>query len=174
MPNTTITVYTNYSRSQVLNLHFGHNINIIMTPLKIIANWLSKVKQARPELNGKSICPFARMPGIIPVEKLSIQNIEPLGSQITIYIETAVNSTFDELETLCRKLNKKHKKYIFLPDHPQKKNYINGVETGNEHLPLIIVQTRKELLTARSLLEKTDYYDFWSDEYIKEIKSYGN
>lgn len=145
-----------------------------MNPVKVIAQWLNKVKQSRPELNGKSICPFARMPGVIPVEKLSIQNIEPLGSQITIYIETAVNSTFDELETLCRKLNKKHKKYIFLPDHPEKKNYINGVETGNEYLPLIIVQTKKELLTARSLLEKTDYYDKWDKDYLEEIKSYGN
>jgi len=145
-----------------------------MTPLKVIANWVSKVKQARPELNGKSICPFAKMPGVIPVDKLSMKNIEPLGNQITIYIENTVESTFEELETLCRRLNKKHKNYIFLPDHPQKKNFINGVETGNEHLPLIIVQTRKELLTARSLLEKTDYYEFWSEEYIKEIKSYGD
>lgn len=145
-----------------------------MNPVKVVANWLAKVKQSRKELNGKSICPFAKMPGVIPVDKLSIQNVEPLGIQITIYIETAVNSTFEELETLCRRLSKKHKKYIFLPDHPQKQNYINGVETGNEHLPLIIVQTKKELLTARAVLEKTDYYDFWDKEYLKEIKSYGN
>ena len=145
-----------------------------MTPIKVVADWLSKVKQARPELNGKSICPFAKMPGVITVDKLSIKNIEPLGKQITIYIEKTIESTFDELEILCRKLSKKHKNYIFLPDHPEKKNYINGVETSNGHLPLVIVQTRKELLTARSILEKTDYYDLWDKDYLTEIKSYGD
>lgn len=145
-----------------------------MTPLKVIAGWLEKVKKPRPELDGKSICPFARMPGVIPVDKLTAENIEPLGSQITIYIEKTVSSTFEELDTLCRKLNKKHKKHIFLPDHPHKKNYINGVETGNGHLPVVIVQTRTELLTARKVLEKTDYYDKWDQDYLEEIKSYGN
>lgn len=145
-----------------------------MTPLKVIAEWLQKVKKPREELDGKSICPFARMPAVIPVEKLTLNNIEPLGSQITIYIEKTVNSTFDELDTLCKKLNNKHKKFIFLPDHPSKKNYINGVETGNEHLPLIIVQTKNELLTARKVLERTDYYSYWNEEYLKEIKSYGD
>jgi hypothetical protein len=145
-----------------------------MNPVKVIANWLKTVKTPRDELDGKSICPFAKMPGIIVVEKLSTKSIEPLGTQITMYVEKTINSTFEEIDAVCRKLNKKHKKYIFLPDHPTKKNFINGVETGNGQLPVIIVQTKKELLTARSLLEKTNYYDKWNKEYLEEIKSYGN
>ena len=145
-----------------------------MTPLKVIAEWLQKVKKPRQELDGKSVCPFARMPGVIVVDKLSIDKVEPLGTQLTMYVESTVTSTFEEINKLCIRLNKKHKRYIFLPDHPEKKNYINGVETGNGHLPVIIVQTKKELLTARKVLEKTDYYDKWDKDYLEEIKSYGN
>jgi hypothetical protein len=50
---------------------------------------------------------------------------------------------------------------------------VKGLETGNGHLPVIIVQTKKELRTARGLLEKTNYYDYWDEEYLEEIKSYG-
>ena len=145
-----------------------------MTPLKVIAEWLQKVKKPRQELDGKSVCPFARMPSVIVVDKLTIDKVEPLGKQLTMYVENTPVSTFEEINNVCLKLNKKHKKFIFLPDHPEKKNYINGVETGNGHLPVIIVQTKIELLTARKVLEKTDYYDKWDKDYLEEIKSYGN
>jgi hypothetical protein len=145
-----------------------------MNPVKVIAEWLASVKKIRPELDGKSICPFARMPGIVVVDKLSIEKVEPLGSQLTMYVEDTINSTFEEIDKICRELNNKYRQFIFLPDHPDKKNYINGVETGNGHLPVIIVQTKKELLSARAVLEKTDYYDKWNKEYLEEIKSYGN
>ena len=145
---------------------------MFMTPLKVVAEWLEKVKLARPKLDGKSICPFARMPSVVVLDKISEDKVLPT-TQITIYIEDSINSTFDELHLLCRKLARKHKHFIFLPDHPHRKNYVKGLETGNGHLPVIIVQTKKELRTARGLLEKTNYYDYWDEEYLEEIKSYG-
>jgi len=145
-----------------------------MTPLEVIQNWLKRVQEPRKELNGKSICPFAKMPAIVVVKQLTSETVIPTSQSITIYIEDSVNSSFEDIDAVCRDLRSKHNDYIFLPDHPEKKNYINGIETGNGHLPLIIVQNSNELLSARRKLEKTDYYDKWDKNYLKDIKSYGD
>lgn len=145
-----------------------------MTPIEVVKNWLLQVQKPRKELNGKSVCPFARMPNIVVVEKLSIDNVKPAAHALTIYVEDSINSSFDDINSICMQLKATHDSCVFLPDHPQKKNYINGVETGNGHLPLIIVQNKKELLGARRSLEKTDYYDKWDKDYLDEIKSYGD
>jgi len=39
---------------------------------------------------------------------------------------------------------------------------------------LIIAQTKKELLSARERLSKTDYYSYWDKEYLEEIFNYGD
>jgi hypothetical protein len=46
--------------------------------------------------------------------------------------------------------------------------------TGNGEYPVILVQPKNKLLEARSSLEKTNYYSYWSEEYKKEIWSYGD
>ena len=145
-----------------------------MDPQTVILNWLKHVRQPRKELGGKSICPFAVVPRIIVVDSLDESCFEDLTDDITIYVESTVNSTFDELDRVAKKLNELHPTHIFLPDHPHRKSYIQGIETGNGHLPLIIAQTRKELTEARNLISKTDYYDYWDKDYLTEIKSYGN
>ena len=142
--------------------------------MTVVKKWLSQVKQPREELNGKSICPFARMPDVIVVDKLAIDNVKPVSDAITVYVESTVRSSFEDIDSICRQLKETNPNHIFLPDHPEKKNYINGVETGNGHLPIIIVQHKNELLSARRRLEKTDYYDKWDKNYLKDIKSYGD
>ena len=145
-----------------------------MTPIEVVKNWLLQVQKPRQELNGKSVCPFARMPTVVVVDKLSIDNVKPVSHALSIYVEDSINSSFDDINNICMQLKETHDNCVFLPDHPHKKNYINGVETGNGHLPLIIVQNKKELLSARRILEKTDYYDKWDKDYLDEIKGYGD
>jgi len=145
-----------------------------MNPLTVVKEWLTRVQQPRSELNGRSICPFATMPNVVVVTNLSLDNVKPISHLLTIYIEHSINSTFEDIDGICRTLKETHNDYIFLPDHPEKKTYINGVETGNGHLPLIMVQNKKELLSARRSLEKSDYYDKWNKDYLKQIKSYGD
>ena len=145
-----------------------------MNPQQIILNWLKHVRQPRKELGGKSICPFAVVPKILVFDRLDESCFQDLTDDITIYVESTVDSTFNELDVVAKKLNELHTTHIFLPDHPHKKNYIQGIETGNGHLPLIIAQTRKELTEARMLLEKSNYYSYWDKDYLSEIKEYGN
>lgn len=145
-----------------------------MIPTQVINNWLQHVKLKQEKLNNYPLCPFAKdMPTIVEVDKISIDVISEV-KELTIYVEKTINSSIDELDTICKKLNKKYTDHIFLPDHPSQKNYIQGIETGNQHLPLIIAQLKTELLPARRKLENTKYYSFWDEDYLNEIKSYGN
>lgn len=138
----------------------------------IIAQWLARITAKNSKLGGHKICPFAKMPRVIAVKKLSASDFVNLDDEITVYMETDIVSSYQELEDLCKELKALNTNYVFLPDHPHKSNYINGEETGNKHLPCIIVQTKEELNSARASLEKTDYYSYWDQEYLKEIKGF--
>lgn len=146
--------------------------DIIESPEKVIKKWLSRISKKHTDLGGHRICPFARMPKIVSVEKLNLELFKELTDKITIYMETSVRSSYDELNDLCRQLKELNPTFVFLPDHPHKKNYINGHETGNGVLPCIIVQTKDELDTARDELLKTDYYKYWDKNYLDEIRSF--
>lgn len=145
---------------------------IIESPQQVVTKWVSRITEKKSELGGHRICPFAKLPRVISVDKLSIEKFTGLDNSVTVYMEEGIRSTYDELEKLCRDLKSLNPNYIFLPDHPHKQNYINGVETGNGVFPCIIVQTKKELQTARANLEKTDYYSHWDKSYLEEIKSF--
>ena len=136
----------------------------------IVTQWVSRIRQPNPNLGGNRICPFARIPDTVTVGKLSLNDFMSLSDNVTVYMETGIQSTYDELENLCKTLKASNPDFVFLPDHPHKKSFINGQETGNGVFPCIIVQTKQELETGRAKLEKTDYYSYWDKDYLDEIK----
>jgi S-adenosylmethionine/arginine decarboxylase-like enzyme len=142
------------------------------TPEQVVKEWLVRISKKHDDLGRHSICPFARMPRVVAVEKLALDNVLIIDDNITIYMEKTISSSYEEIESICRKLKAQYPDYIFLPDHPETKNFIGKHETGNKYYPCIIVQTRKELEQARKSLEKSNYYTFWSREYLDEIKSF--
>lgn len=144
-----------------------------MTPENAITDWIKKVQTPQKELKGQRICPFANNKNIIlMLDIFSIENIIP-NKNLTIYVETSKTSSYNKLEKLCRDLADVYQEYVFLPDHPQHKTTINNIQTNNNYYPCIIVQTKEELHNAREILKKTDYYSYWDQEYLKEIKSFG-
>ncbi len=140
--------------------------------LSAVSNWLARISIKQSDLGGHSICPFARMPHIVSVEKLRVEEFSDLDNRLTIYMENDILSSYDQLEELCRQLKTMNPNFVFLPDHPHKINRINGLETGNGEFPCVIVQTKQELDSARSAVAKTDYYSYWDQSYLKEIKSF--
>ena len=137
--------------------------------------WLEHITKPRTEIGNYSICPFAKeLPPVIVTDKLEQTQFENLTDEITIYCEAKISSTFDEIDELCKQLNKKYTTHIFLPDHPHRETFIKEVKTGNGYVPLIIAQTKKELLSARERLSKTEYYSYWDKEYLQEIFNYGD
>lgn len=142
------------------------------TPEQVIKDWIDRITKKHEDLGRHSICPFARTPRVVSVDKLSIDNVSVIDDNITIYMETSVSSSYEEVENLCRHLKQQNPEHVFLPDHPCKKNFIGKHETGNKFYPCVIVQTKKELELARKSLDKTNYYSFWDQDYLQQIKSF--
>ena len=144
----------------------------VESPERVVERWISRISKKHADIGGNRICPFAKMPKIVCVEKLCLEEFIGIDGQLTIYMENGVHSSYRELEELCKTLKSLNPNFVFLPDHPHKTNYINGHETGNGVFPCIIVQTKQELNSARQSLEKTDYYQYWDVDYLNEIRSF--
>jgi hypothetical protein len=140
-----------------------------------IDNWIDRISIPDEKLGNFPICPFAKKD--YKIHFLSTLDISPikniLSNNLTIVI-FPTDISFKMLDNFCKQCNSTFEKHIFLPDHPEKINTINGIETGNKKHALIMIQLRDELLAAREKLSKTAYYSFWTKEYLQEICSYGN
>jgi S-adenosylmethionine/arginine decarboxylase-like enzyme len=147
-------------------------VDIIESPTRVIEKWVTRITEKHKSLGGNRICPFAKMPKVVTVEKLCLEEFVGISDQITVYMENGIRSSYEDLELLCRTLKSLNPNFVFLPDHPHKPNYINGYETGNGVFPCVIVQTKQELDTARTALEKTNYYQYWDKDYLAEIRSF--
>jgi hypothetical protein len=152
---------------------------------KNISDWVDKVSEKRPELDGKAICPFARKAyddgkvfwSYINYEaEMYIESYIDSFKQdyeLIAFINLGKNLTNDECISIIKSLNKKYSEIIFLKDHPDDPGYIKGLFTGNGEFPIILAQPKDKLNLARQKLLKTGYYKFWDEEYRKEIWSYG-
>jgi S-adenosylmethionine/arginine decarboxylase-like enzyme len=147
-------------------------LEITNSPTQVVERWVARISKKHADLGGNRICPFAKMPVVVSVEKLCLAEFIGIDDQLTIYMENGIRSNYNELEELCRTLKSLNPNFVFLPDHPHKPSSINGHETGNGVFPCIIVQIKQELDSARSALEKTDYYQYWDQDYLAEIRSF--
>ena len=152
---------------------------------KNLEEWVSRISKSEPELGGFNICPFAK--AALVANKIYIGYIE---YEIESYIEEYVKSCDDfevivffnlkntltdrDLLDTIASLQKKIPDMIFLKDHPDSPGTIGTINTSNGKYPVILVQPRDELLSAREKLKKTKYYDYWTEKYKTEIWSYGN
>lgn len=147
-------------------------IDIAGSPNRIVEKWVTRISEKNPSIGHNRICPFAKMPRVISVEKLSLAEFRGITEEITVYMENGIRSSYQDLVELCMTLKTLNPNFVFLPDHPQKKNHIRGQETGNGVFPCIIVQTKRELHSARAALEKTDYYSYYDQSYLAELKDF--
>ena len=147
-------------------------LEITDSPTQVVERWVDRISKKHADLGGNRICPFAKMPKVVAIEKLCLEEFIGIDNQLTVYMENGVRSGYEEIEELCRTLKSLNPNFVFLPDHPHKQNFINGHETGNGVFPCIIVQTKQELDSARSTLAKTDYYTYWDNDYLAEIRSF--
>lgn len=144
----------------------------VLDPFNAIKEWLFKITQSHPALGGHRICPFAKkMPKVISTDFFNETDICP-DLELTIYVEVSRSSSYQDLIEICQRLRQKHKTHVFLPDHPLSQIDINGIKTGNGVYPCILVQPESELENARKKLEKTDYYTYWKEESLLEIKNF--
>jgi hypothetical protein len=153
---------------------------------KNIIDWVKRLSQKRDELGGFAICPFAKKAlndkkiywsfiGYEPVAYIS-RYMEMMNEdyEVVIFFNLKKNLINEDCLGIISTLNKKFPNIVFLKDHPSEPGFINGVNTCNEEYPIILAQPKNKLQAARKILEKKKYYDYWSEEYKKEILSYGS
>ncbi|MEB3339834.1 hypothetical protein [Okeania sp.] len=140
----------------------------------MIQKYLEYLQKPRLELDGHPICPYAKK----FIENISVWNAEnmvesvkkyvnnfPVNKKVIILIADPKKYSIEELQTICDE-NQTDKLWL-VPDHPNQYNEIGGVKTNNEDYAMILIQDREELKKYSDKLQKTSYYNFWSEEYYK-------
>lgn len=133
-----------------------------------IHNWILKISKIRPELGHFAICPFSSTASY-KIILSNIDDIVPLrGYDVVIFV---VEDYLDAsaIQMWCEIYNNMHKDYIFLEDCGHYHTFIQGIQTNNGKYNLILCQSREKLEKTRENLSKTEYYEHWDAEMLKEI-----
>ena len=129
--------------------------------------WIQHLSIPQSFLGGMAVCPFAKKASYEIIETNNIV-VPDREFEVIVFVLSA-DQTQEQLFDYCRRLNEQHVNYIFLPDPKDRKTLINDVQTNNGAYNLILCQPKDKLLKAREVLSKTNYYQYWSPEYLKEI-----
>lgn len=134
-----------------------------------INDWIKHITTPRSELGGMSICPYAKSAEyeIIETDGSDI-NPPPWEFDLIVY-KLPDSYTINEVDEIADSYNKIFPKMVFLPDPRDRATDINGVRTNNGKYNLILCQWRDDLESARSKLKKTNYYTYWSANYLDRI-----
>ena len=133
-----------------------------------IREWIRKLAVLRPELGGFAVCPYASGASFTIIECL-VNDIKPIdGFDVVIFvIERELEP--EDVEDWCESLNVIYPDWIFLEDAAEKASYIGEIQTNNGLYNLILMQNREKLRKAREKLGNTPYYDYWSDNFLREV-----
>ena len=133
-----------------------------------IREWIRKVSILRPELGGFAVCPYASTAKYKIVE-CQIDDIEPIeGYDVVIFIVEDYHSVEDILEWV-ESYNKIWEDWEFYADCAEKISYVGEIQSNNGLFNLILAQPKAKLRKFREILGNTKYYDYWDDDYMREI-----
>jgi len=135
---------------------------------RYILDWIRKISKVRPELGNFSICPYASGANFNIQEDQLLEIVPNSDYDVIIHIvEDDIDADF--LYEAVDDYNLIYPEYKFIADHGKTKTYIQGIQTSNGKYNLVLCQPRKELSEARKKLAKTDYYNHWDKNYLKEV-----
>jgi hypothetical protein len=133
-----------------------------------IREWIQKVSVLRPELGGFAVCPYASNAKYKIIE-CNIDDIEPVeGYDVVIFIVEDYHSIEDILDWV-ESYNKIHEEWEFFEDCAEKISFVGEIQSNNGLYNLILAQPKAKLQKFREILGKTQYYDYWDDDYMREI-----
>jgi hypothetical protein len=133
-----------------------------------IHEWIEQVSTPKDELGGFSVCPYASSSKTLIVETTIDDIVPEPGHDVIIFIIEDFWRP-NQVEKWVSLYNEKFPYYKFFEDLSTKDTLINGIKTNNQKFNLILCQSKKKLSSIRKKLAKTDYYTFWSNEYLQEI-----
>ena len=144
-----------------------------MTPQ--LQQWIEFLQKPSKAFSGLPPCPFSKASfqnnkvEIIDYVNL-LQVIEymnkPWEKDVVIFVMK--NESVHYIEHIALKLSVMYPDFIFLEEHPDLVEEIDGVKM-NSGMCMLLVQNRKHLEDARSDLKKTEYYNKWTQELKDRI-----
>jgi len=133
-----------------------------------IHKWIGEVAKNRPELGGFSVCPYANNSKTLIVETTIDDIVPEPGHDVIIFIIEDFWRA-DHVQKWVSHYNEKFPYYKFFEDLSSRDTFISGVKTNNEKYNLILCQSKKKLSKIRKKLMETEYYTYWTEEYLREI-----
>lgn len=133
-----------------------------------IYEWIAEVSKSREDLGGFAVCPYASNSKTLIVETPIDDIVPESGHDVIIFIV----EDFWRPEQVMKWVdvyNEKFPYYKFFEDLSSRDTFINGIKTNNKKFNLILCQSKKKLNAIRKKLTETEYYSYWTDEYLKEI-----
>jgi len=133
-----------------------------------IYKWSSEVAKEREELGGFSVCPYASASKTKIIE-CPIDDIVPeSGYDVVIFVVDDFWKV-NQVKKWVEIYNARYPYYKFFEDCADQATFINGVQTNNGKYNLILCQSKKKLRTFRKKLAETDYYTYWTEEYLQDV-----
>ena len=135
---------------------------------RYILHWISQISKIRPELGNFAICPYASKAKFEIVDEKLSQIVPRNDFDVIIYVvedDMSANFLYDAVDDY----NRNYPDYKFIADHGKTKTYIQGIQTSNGKYNLVLCQPRSELTEARKKLAKTNYYNYWDENYLEEV-----
>ena len=139
-----------------------------MTIKEDILQWIKSVSEVRPEIGGFAICPFAKQAKYDIIECSAFEIIPNSEYDLNIYVIES-HLTLDQVQNWVEIYNEEYPTWKFFEDCACYDTFINGIQTNNGKYNLILAQPRAKLRKFREILAKTNYYNYWSNDYLKEI-----
>lgn len=133
-----------------------------------IRKWIQEVSKNRPELGGFAVCPYAHSSKTLIVETTIDDIVPEPGHDVIIFIIEDFWRP-DQVRKWVEHYNEKFQYYKFFEDLSSKDTFISGIKTNNEKYNLILCQSKQKLSKIRKKLMQTEYYTYWTEEYLKEI-----
>lgn len=133
-----------------------------------IYEWAAEVAKQREELGGFSVCPYASNSKTKIIE-CPIDDIVPESGYDVIVFIVDDFWKIDQVKKWVENYNNKYPYYKFFEDCASQPTFINGVQTNNKRYNLVLCQSKKKLTSFRKKLAETDYYTYWTEDYLKDV-----
>lgn len=133
-----------------------------------VHEWIDDLSESREELGGFSVCPYASSSKTKIVE-CPIDDIVPeSGYDVIVFIVEDFWRP-EQCMNWAEFYNKKYPYYVFFEDVSSRNTFINGVKTNNKKCNLLLCQSKRKLNAIRKKLAETEYYSYWTKEYLDEV-----
>jgi hypothetical protein len=133
-----------------------------------IHQWIEELSKSREELGGFSICPYASNSKTLILEKPIDDIVPQSGYDVIIFIVEDFWRP-EQVVKWVNYYNEKYTYYKFFEDISSVSTSIGNLRTNNKKFNLILCQSKKKLSLIRKKLAETDYYNYWSKDYLEKI-----